>query len=156
MNPADQLPMMKRLDEVDIFKDFALTHNMNWGLIMTDHFFMAEGWFIKFNYEEGLITHPVICHPEQRIAVPSRTNPGGFAWAAAKELNPGDPVMYIKALVQQEKFTKVVKVTDYDIVWLNEMVYTLTVANENTFIIHDLLTHRNLSTVPVSQEAVFS
>ena len=155
-DPSISLPEMKRIDEIKPMKEMVLTHNLNWGLVMTDHTVYHTGPLIKFNYQGGVPTMPIICHPEQRFAAPSQKAGNMWRWSSILDLEQGGEVLFIKALVDQERFFDVVRITEFEVVDVDsELLFTLTVANENSFIVHDLLTHRNLCTVPVSQEEVF-
>ncbi len=132
---------MKRLYEVDIHKDWAMTHNLNWGLVVSDHWEFYSGPLVKFTYAGGML--PIICHPLQRFACPTKN--GGYRWVPVMFLNPHDEIYFVQSFVEQHtQPIKISRIMEYDVIdVVSEKLYTLTVTDELSFIIHDLIAHRN-------------
>ena len=155
LDPSNNQPMMKSLNNVAIHLDWALTHNLNWGLILTEHDAVYTGPLMKFKYEGAML--PIICHPDQRFAVPSNKNRGGFRWAGASELaEPTAMVYFVKGAVELEDPILPVPITEFEVIQAEGVIlYTLTVANENSFIVHDLICNKSPIGIEVAEEKVF-
>lgn len=132
---------MKRLDEVESHKDWALTHQLNWGLILTDHDALYTGPIVKFKYEGAML--PLWAHPDQRLACPGNYGKG-YRWVSLKKLEPGSIIWFVAADTRHPEPLKTVRITDYDVVHVNhEPMMTVTVMEELSFIAHDVICHRN-------------
>jgi len=139
LNPGNQFPAMKRIDQISLHYDWALTHNLNWGLVLTDHTAVYSGPLVKFRYEGAML--PMIVHPEQRISCPKGN---GYRWIAIKALEPRDIIWFVKGNTSLDQPLQRVRITDYDVIFVeNIQLYTITTMDELSFIAHDLILHRN-------------
>lgn len=141
-NPIDTATVYKRIDEVRVHFDWALTHNLNWRLVLIDHWIEFAGTVVTLRYDGGL---PITLSLGQRIAVPTPT--GGYHWLQAGRLNHGDVLWTVTP-----EFDLVRKrIVALDRQSYTGTLWTLTVEQEFSFVAYDLLCHRNPRPVEAGQ-----
>lgn len=133
-NPIDTSTVYKRVDEVKIHFDWALTHNLNWRLILCDHWIDFAGILVTLRYAGGL---PITMSLGQRIAVPTPTD--GYHWQHAGKLQIGHEVW---TLTPEFDLVRT-RIVEMDRAFHQGLLWTLTIEGEHSFVAYDLLCHRN-------------
>lgn len=139
MDPLCKAQMMKRLDEVEIHLDWALSVNLNWALILCVNKAEYCGQLVRMRYDGGMLA--LNMDPSQRLAVP---NPkGGYTWVSAGDLRVGYELWFLPTDISKPNPFRPARITSLEYPFYDGTLWSMTTLEEMTFVPLDVLAHRN-------------